>query len=159
MDTWQGHWCRLVGYRPKKSLCRFTSGEIRERLSARQVCRVAEKVRCLSWFTLKRANLGDSQADFWVFVLQGFKSAAPDFVVIPTSELRHRMAEIHGSEKGTLQSYLCTTESNLCWDVRAPRHEQLLGQIANNVYKDANRDFTRYLNMNGWNVVAKKLNR
>lgn len=116
-----------------------------------------EKLRCLSWFTLNRTKLDQSRAEFWAFVLQGFKSDAPDFVVIPTPELRQRLTEIHGSDDGKLQSYLCSTESDHCWEVRAPRHDQVLLQIADNLYEDSKRDFTQYLNKNGWAAVVKKL--
>ena len=75
-------------------------------------------LRCVSWFTLNRAKLEASQAEFWVFVLHGFKSDEPDFVVIPTAELQRRMTEIHGSDTGKLQSYLCSTETNQCWETR-----------------------------------------
>jgi hypothetical protein len=119
--------------------------------------KLREKLRCLSWFALNRTKLDDSQAEFWVFVLQGFKSDTPDFVVIPTSDLRERMTEIHRSGNGKLQSYFCSTENDQCWEVRAPRHDQVLLQIADNLYKDPKRDFTHCLNRNGWAAVVKNL--
>lgn len=67
-------------------------------------------IRCVSWFTLNRAKLDTSQAQFWVFVLRGFESDASDFVVIPTAELLRRMTKIHGPDGGNLQSYLCSTK-------------------------------------------------
>src|SRR5580704_6692436 len=79
-----------------------------------------EKLRCISWFTLNRAKLASSPADFWVFVLHGFKSKVPDFMVIRTAELRQRMAKLHNEK--TLQIYLCTTASKRCWEIRGLGH-------------------------------------
>ena len=116
-----------------------------------------EWLRCVSWFSLNRAKLKESRAQFWVFVLQGFKSDAPDFVVIPTVELQRRMAEIHGPDGDKLQSYLCSTENNQCWEIRGLGGDDRL-QIAKGTYKNPARDFTGYLNENGWAAVAKQLN-
>ena len=113
-------------------------------------------LRCISWFALNRAKLKASTAEFWVFVLQGFESNAPDFVVIPTAELQRRMTEIHGSGSGALQSYFCSTKKNQCWETRGlGRNVEL--QIAEGTYKDHDRDFTKYLNTNGWAALTKKL--
>jgi hypothetical protein len=114
--------------------------------------------RCLSWFTLNRAKLNSSLAGFWVFVLHGFKSDAPDFVVIPTAELRRHMAEIHGSDGEKLQSYLSSTESNQCWETRGLADgSDEMKQILKGTYKNPVRDFTQYLNANGWAAVTNKL--
>ncbi|MGA2966846.1 MAG: hypothetical protein ABSD64_11585 [Terriglobales bacterium] len=112
-----------------------------------------EKLRCISWFTLNRAKLKDSPADFWVFVLHGFKSKAPDFVVIPTAELRQRMTKLHNEK--TLQIYLCTTGSNRCWEIRGLGHDML--RIEEGKNKSPLRDFTQYLNANGWAALIKRL--
>jgi hypothetical protein len=113
-------------------------------------------LRCVSWFALNRAKLEASQAQFWVFVLRGFESEASDFVVIPTAELQRRMTEIHDSDSGTLQSYFCSTKNNQCWETRGLRANVML-QIAKGTYEDPARDFTKYLNENGWAAVANKL--
>ncbi len=114
-------------------------------------------LRCVSWFTLNRAKLEASPAEFWVFVLQGFKSDEPDFVVIPTAELRSRMTEIHGSDSEKFQSYFCSTEYNQCWETRRLRADDMM-QIANGTFKNPARDFTKYMNENGWAAVANNLN-
>jgi hypothetical protein len=115
--------------------------------------------RCLSWFTLNRAKLNSSLAEFWVFVLHGFKSDAPDFVVIPTVELRKRMAEIHRSDSEKLQSYLSSTEIDYrCWETRGLADGSVgMKQILKGTYKNPVRDFTQYLNANGWAAVTNKL--
>jgi len=111
-------------------------------------------LRCSSWFTLNRTKLDRSQAQFWVFVLRGFESDAADFVVILKAELQRRMTKIHGPDRGTLQSYLCSTKNNRCWETRGPGLER---QIAEGAYEDPVRDFTKYLNENGWAAVVNKL--
>ena len=113
-------------------------------------------LRCVSWFTLNRRKLDESQAQFWVFVLRGFESDVSDFIVIPTAELEQRMRKIHSSDRGTLQSYFCSTKGNRCWETRG------LGlnverQIAEGTYENPDRDFTEYLNENGWTAVVNKL--
>ena len=87
-------------------------------------------------------------------MLRGFESYAPDFVVIPKAELQRRMKNKHTSEKGTLQIYLCSTKNNRCWETRGPGLER---QIAEGAYEDPVRDFTKYLNENGWAAVVNKL--
>jgi hypothetical protein len=120
--------------------------------------KVQEKLRCLSWFTLNARKLDESSAELWVFVLYSFKKNGPDFVVVPKGELRKRMAKLHGSGN-VIQSYLCSTESRLCWEVRVPHHSQVLGQIAEGNYDEPNRNFTKYLNDAGWDALKKKLAR
>jgi hypothetical protein len=115
-------------------------------------------LRCVSWFALNRAMLDKSPAQFWVFVLHGFNSDDPDFVVIPKAEPQRRMTGIHGSGRGALQSYFCSTKKNRCWETRGLRNNVML-QIAKGTYEDRARDFTEYLNEKGWAALAKKLNR
>ena len=112
-----------------------------------------EKLRCLSWFTLNRAKLDASPAEFWVFVLHGFNSKVPDFVVIPTAELQQRMTRLHTDK--TLQIYLCTTENKWCWEIRDLGHD--ISQIKEGVRNEPLRNFTQYLNANGWAALTKKL--
>jgi hypothetical protein len=116
-----------------------------------------DKFRCHSWFVLNRTRLNESEADFWVFVLHGFKSEAPDFIVIPTAELLRRMAKLHGVDGDRLQCYLSSTESGQCWETRGLRKEHWL-QIVNGTYKSPLRNFTKYLNVDGWTALTKKLN-
>jgi hypothetical protein len=112
--------------------------------------------RCLSWFTLNRTKLNSSMADFWVFVLHGFKSEAPDFIVIPTAALQQCMAELHRSDSDILQCYFSSTESGQCWETRGLGKEDKL-QIVKGTYKCPLRDFTRYLNNDGWTALTNKL--
>ena len=119
--------------------------------------KLQKKLRCLSWFKLNTVKLDESTAELWVFVLHSFKKDGPDFVVMPKGELRRRMTQIHGTRNGAIQSYLCSTESNLCWEVRIPRHKYVLGQIAEGVYDESSRDFTKYLNDAGWEALKMKL--
>lgn len=115
-------------------------------------------LRCLSWFTLNRTKLDASPAEFWVFVLHGFKSEAPDFVVIPTADLQRCIAELHGSDGNTIQCYLSSTESGRCWETRGlgkvDKHKIVTG-----TYESATRDFTKYLNEDGWKALTSRLHK
>jgi hypothetical protein len=126
-----------------------------------------KKFRVSCWFALNRAKLKKSEADFWVFVLNGFKSQTPDYVVIPVGKLRERLRQIHGAKperlngtkSETIHTYLTVTEENQCWETRDLTHgkadEHL---IADGVYKkNLARDFTKWLN--AWDPMVKKLNR
>jgi hypothetical protein len=113
-------------------------------------------LRCFSWFALNMAKLAASRAEFWVFVLQGFKSDNPDFIVIPTVELRRRLTEIHSSDSGRLQIYFCSTEANRCWEARGLGNADKIA-IASGTFDNAALDFTEYLNEKGWATVANRL--
>jgi hypothetical protein len=117
-----------------------------------------EPLRCVSWFTINRDKLRASQADFWIFVLRGFKKHAPDFVVVPTVEYRRRLERIHGLKGRMIQSYFWVTERNRCWEARGLKdgiNDER--RILAGVYKNSVRDFTKYLNEEGWSAIAKKL--
>jgi hypothetical protein len=117
-----------------------------------------EPLRCVSWFTINRGKLRTSQADFWVFVLRGFKKHAPDFVVVPTAEYRRRLERIHGFKGRIIQSYFWVTERNRCWEARGLKEgTDDERRIAVGVYKNPVRDFTEYLNEDWWDAVVKKL--
>jgi hypothetical protein len=118
-------------------------------------------LRVCTWFTINRDKLRVSQTDFWVFVLHGFKRRSPDFVVVPTSELQRRLKRIHGlKEKRTIQSFLWVTERNRCWETRGLKYgvddER---RIAAGVYENPVREFTKFLNEDGWSAFAKRLGR
>jgi len=117
-----------------------------------------EPLRCVSWFTINRDKLRASQADFWVFVLRGFKKHAPDFVIVPTAEYRRRLERIHGLKGRMIQSYFWVTERNRCWEARQLKEgTDDERRIAVGVYKNPVRDFTEYLNEDGWDAMVKKL--
>lgn len=118
---------------------------------------IQKKLRCLSWFKLNPTKLNESPAELWVFVLHSFKSDEPDFVIIPKAELQKRMLALHGCTDKAIQSYLCSTESRSCWEVRVPRHDYVLSQIAEGAYKELRRDFTKYLNE--WQLLRRDLTR
>jgi len=111
-----------------------------------------KSLRCISWFTLDRDKLKASPAEFWVFVLYGFKSKVPDFVIIPTAQLQPRAAKIHKS--GTLHIYLCSGKT-FCWETRGLPVDML--QMKEGVRNEPLRDFTQYLNAKGWVAITDKL--
>lgn len=120
-----------------------------------------EPLRACSWFTINGDKLRDSEADFWVFVMSGFKRHSPDFVVVPTAEFRRRLKRIHGPRgKKVIQSYLWVTERNRCWETRDLKDgKDDERRIAAGVYENPVRDFTKFLNEDGWGALVRKLGR
>ncbi len=119
-----------------------------------------EQLRVCTWFRINRNKLRNSRDDFWVFVLSGFKKHSRDFVIVPIAELQDRLIKIHGSEgEKDIHSYLWVTEDNRCWETRAleghtvDEHRIAAGRYENN----PDRDFTKYLNDNGWAVLVERL--
>jgi hypothetical protein len=112
-------------------------------------------LRACSWFRINRDKLRNSQAEFWVFVLSGFKKLTYDFVVVPRRDLLSRLSRIHKSEKQMVDIYLWITENGLCWDARGLKKGDRR-KIADGVYGIRERNFTKWLN--NWGPVAGKLN-
>jgi hypothetical protein len=96
-----------------------------------------------------------------VFVLSGFKRRSPDFVVVPTAELKRRLRRIHGPRgRKVIQSYLWVTERNRCWETRDLEDgKDDEHRIAAGLYENPLREFTGFLNKEGWDVLARKLRR
>lgn len=112
-----------------------------------------KKLRAGGWWTIDRDKLRNSPADIWVFVLLGFAAQTADFVIIPTRELWHRLHSIHGSHKHKMiQSYLCVTQQNRCWETRGLNHEEL-HKIAEGEYREPKRDLTKWLNV--WSPLTR----
>jgi hypothetical protein len=115
-------------------------------------------LRVCTWFTINRDKLHASHADFWVFALIGFKKHPPDFVIVPTAEYRSRLLRIHGPKpKKIIQTYLWVTERNRCWEARGIKIDDEI-RIAADKFENPVRDFTPYLNEEGWSALARKLN-
>lgn len=111
-------------------------------------------LRCLSWFSLNRTKLDSSKADFWVFVLYAFLGDAPDFLIVPTAELRTYVIETRGSGENRVQIYFSSTQSDHCWETRQLKSDEI-AQIISGSYHSPIRDFTRYLN--AWDAIEQKL--
>ena len=118
-------------------------------------------LRACCWFTINSDKLRASKADFWVFVLRGLERRTPDFVVVPTIELKLRLKRIHGLKgKRVIQSYLWVTERNRCWETRDLKDgKDDERRIAAGVYENPVRDFTKFLNKDGWGALARKVSR
>ncbi len=69
------------------------------------------------------------------------------------------MRQIHGHKgKKENQTYLWVTERNRCWETRELKNGMNdERRIAAGVYEHSVRDFTKFLNEEGWGVLAKKL--
>jgi hypothetical protein len=68
-------------------------------LPTRMAPEFQEPLRVCSFFVINRDKLRASQADFWVFVLNGSKRHVPDFVSMFARELRRRLRLIHGPKQ------------------------------------------------------------
>jgi len=112
-----------------------------------------DPLRACGWWTLNREKLEASIADYWVFVLAGFARRSTDFVIVSPSELLKRLDAIHGTPK-TIQTYLWVTENERCWETRGLNKVDKVA-VAVDSFKDAQRDFTPYLN--NWRAL-KDLN-
>jgi hypothetical protein len=113
-----------------------------------------KQLRACGFCTINRSKLRASRADYWVFVLPGFDFRTLDFVVVPTKELQQRLRSIHRSGP-TIRTYPWVTKRRQCWETRGLRKAQLL-QIRDGDYRDAPRDFTKWLNT--WPTAVKQLN-
>ncbi len=117
-----------------------------------------QPMRACGWFTLNRAKIAKSTADVWVFVLIGSKKRSYDFVILRPSDLLKHLDIIHGethAEQKPIQSYIWVTEGERCWETRGLKRIERL-QIAQNTFRNPDRDFTTYLN--NWDRV-RDLNR
>jgi hypothetical protein len=113
-----------------------------------------EPLRACSFFTINRDKLRHSQANFWVFVLHGFKRHTTDFVIVPPQELGERLTSIHKSQSKMIRVYLWVTERNECWETRGLKGEDAL-RIARYQYENPLRNFTDWLD--NWKPVKERL--
>jgi len=74
-------------------------------------------VKSCGWWTINREKLADSPAQFWIFVLLGFR-AGHDFAIIRPQDLWQRLDDIFSEKPATFQSYLWVTEQGKCWEAR-----------------------------------------
>jgi hypothetical protein len=113
----------------------------------------ANKFRAWGWWTLSSDKIRKSPAELWVFVMQSFQEKSIECIVIPPKVLLQRLRKIHGRKK-LIQTYLWVTESKKCWETRGlGKADRIL--VANDSYRDKDRDFTAYLN--NWKPMTKRL--
>jgi hypothetical protein len=108
-------------------------------------------LRACGWWTLNRKKLVASCADYWVFTLIGFARRSTDYILVPRKELLRRLDSIH-RRANRLDVYLWVTEKNRCWATRGltrQDHER----IVDGNFRNATRDFTRFLN--NWGPVVR----
>ena len=110
-------------------------------------------LKSCGWWTLNKKKIEESNADYWVFVLQSFNTKDFSFVILKPKMLL-QIFESLKREGNTLQSYIWVTKKGKCWESRGlSRQNQIL--VANHSYKDANRDLTSYLN--NWKPILDYL--
>ena len=108
-------------------------------------------LRACGWWTFHRDKLVNSQADYWAMLLMGFAHRSNDYIIIPPKELARRLRLIHGNET-RLQTYLWITQKDQCWETRGPRRDDQQ-RVADGSYRQAARDFRRFLN--NWQPIAR----
>lgn len=108
------------------------------------------------WWNLQANKIKESKADFWIFVLPSFIEYSINYIIVSPDELLRRFRAIFRNSEKRIDSYLRVTKSGRCWEARGLKtadHEM----IAFDRFKDSNRDFTQFLNSNGWADVEQRL--
>jgi hypothetical protein len=102
---------------------------------------IRKQMRACGWLSLNRESIVESTADYWVFVLLGFKSNSHDFIIITPKELLKRLDAIYPGKKSRIDTHLWVTEKKECWDTRGlnAKDKQLIAQGS---YDDKKRNFT-----------------
>ncbi len=108
-------------------------------------------LRACGWWSLNRKKLASSPADYWVLILIGFASRSTDYIVVPRKELLRRLDRLQG-RASRMDLYLWVTENNRCWATRDLKRQDQ-ERIADGTFRNATRDFTRFLN--NWVPVAR----
>lgn len=108
------------------------------------------------WCCLQEKKIRESKADFWVFVLPSFVKKDINYVIISPTELLRRFRGIFGKAEKRFDSYLRVTKSGRCWEMRGLKIADQ-AMIACGQFKNSNRDFTPFLNSNGWIGLVKRL--
>lgn len=106
------------------------------------------------WWALNKNKLSKSVADFWVFVIHSFKHKELQFIIINPKELMDKYKFL-GRNKATINTYFTITEKGKVFETRRLKKKDRI-LIANNAFKNAERDFTKYLN--NWSCITDKLN-
>lgn len=116
-------------------------------------------LKTCGWHSIKREKLKNSPAQFWVFVLRGYETNRPDFIIIPATDLLRRLEAIFG-QQATFRSYLWITKPGgnwrtaKCWEARDLNKQDRLRIVAG-TYENALHDMTEYL---AWDTLLKQLN-
>ena len=112
------------------------------------------KLTATGWWTHQAKKIKDSNADFWIYALPSFAEHKTYFIIIPPKELLRRFRSIHNKLEKKIHSYLSVTKSGHCWEARGLNNvDQEL--LAFDRYRNADRDFTQFLN--NWSVIEKRL--
>lgn len=106
------------------------------------------------WFKLSRNNIESSRANFWVFIICGANEkniTNMQYLIIDPVTLMKKLMKIYGNIK-TYWIYFWVTKKAKCWDTRGlNKRDQIL--VANNTFKNKQRDFTSFLN--NWNKLEE----
>lgn len=112
------------------------------------------KLSAVGWWTHEAVKLMKSRADFWIFVLPSFIERENHFIIIKPKALLRQLQKIHGRRTKPIHSYFLITKSGRCWEGRglSNAHQEM---IAFDQFRNATRDFTRFLN--DWSGLKRLL--
>lgn len=110
-------------------------------------------MKACGWWTINRKKLADSRAQFWIFVLLGFR-AGHDFAIIRPQDLLQRLDDLFGGKPATFQSYLWVTKQGKCWEARGLNSGDK-SRLSAGDYENAQRDLTDCLN--NWKPILQEL--
>jgi hypothetical protein len=110
-------------------------------------------LKSCGWWTINQGKLANSPAQFWVFVLLGFRTER-DFVIVRPKDLLQRLRRIFGEKPSTFQSYLWVTKQAKCWEARGLKKDDQR-RISKGDYEDELRNLTDCLN--NWKPILREL--
>ncbi len=114
------------------------------------------KLMASGWWTHQEKKIRESKADFWIFVLPSFIEHCTSFIIVPPAELLRRFQTIFGQSERKIHSYLRVTKSGCCWESRGlnKADQEMIGFDR---YSHPARNFTRFLNLSGWDEIKERL--
>ena len=132
---------------------RFSQDKLQKHCEKHHVV-LGNQIMAQGWWSLRKRDLENSRADFWVFVVPSVSEQKDCFIIIPPRELLHRLKPIRGHMEDRIDLYLWSTKQGRCWETRdLPRAFDRA--IDNGTYSNPPRDFSTFLN--AWHLVAARL--
>ncbi len=114
-----------------------------------------QDIKSVGWWTLNKAKIEKSKANFWIFVLYSLKEKTQDFIIIKPLELL-KIFNNTNRTANLIHCYITVTNHDPAnaYETRG-LNDKDIQQICKNCYKDKNRDLTVYLD--NWKQITEKL--
>jgi hypothetical protein len=110
-------------------------------------------LKSCGWWTLNKKKIETSNADYWIFVLQGFYTKDFSFIILKPIKLLELFNKLERDDN-TIQTYFWVTTKKKCWETRGLSIQDKI-LVANHSYKNTNRDLSSYLN--NWKPILNLL--